>query len=151
MRLSRAGLALIRNRNRILLQWNENWQAFSLIGGHVEAGESFRECCIREIAEELALVPRVDFQVSAKPFRPTQSYVAFSRSSGQMTRYEVSLFQTTFARENLLHKVSEDDINLWASEFEIRNRLTFSKQPVAAQVSKVLELFQLLGQRADSD
>ena len=50
-----------------------------------------------------------------------------------MTHYEVSLFQTTFARENLLQKVSEDVINFWAGEREIRNRLTSSKKPVAAR------------------
>ena len=54
MRFSEAALALITRVNaqgetEYLTQWNEKWQAYSLIGGHHEEGESFRECCIREI------------------------------------------------------------------------------------------------------
>lgn len=57
-RISEAALALITRTNALghaeyLAQWNNNWDAFSLIGGHVEEGETFRQACLREICEEL--------------------------------------------------------------------------------------------------
>ena len=50
MRVSEAALALItrvtpQGEAEYLTQWNEKWQAYSLIGGHREPDESFRDCC----------------------------------------------------------------------------------------------------------
>src|SRR5438128_10124068 len=72
MRLSEAGLALVRRVGpdgapEYLVQWNDNWQRFSLPGGHVEPGESFRACCAREVAEELGLSAGTDFRVAPEP------------------------------------------------------------------------------------
>ncbi len=58
MRTSQAGLALIRRHQpadgetQYMSQWSETWHRYSLVGGHVEPSESFRDCTIREIAEE---------------------------------------------------------------------------------------------------
>jgi len=57
MRTSTAAIAAIQQHDAWLVQWNENWNAYSLIGGHLETGESFRECCEREIMEALAQLP----------------------------------------------------------------------------------------------
>ena len=45
---------------------NAKWQALSLIGGQKHDDEKFRECCIREVCEELAL-SLDQFQVADEP------------------------------------------------------------------------------------
>ena len=51
------GVFLIR-KNR------PKWQAGKLngIGGHVESGESFYECCTREVFEEAGIVPAASYE-----------------------------------------------------------------------------------------
>lgn len=66
MKISHAVLALITRINlhgetEYLTQWNNGWQAYSLIGGHVEADDSFRECCDRGVEEELELKYESEF------------------------------------------------------------------------------------------
>jgi len=50
-------LCLIQDGNRILLQnrVKEDWQGYTLPGGHVEPGESFVDAVIREMKEETGL------------------------------------------------------------------------------------------------
>ncbi len=71
MRTSQAALALFsrvnsHGENEYLTQWNKAWQAYSLIGGHVEVGETFRACCVREVVEELEC-DAAQFLVATKP------------------------------------------------------------------------------------
>ena len=65
MRLSEAAVALIRReqdgRTFWLARWNRNWRAYHLVGGHRRPGESFRDCLVREIAEELHLREGTDY------------------------------------------------------------------------------------------
>ena len=74
IRLSEGGIALfqraVRGKRQWLAQWNENWQAFFFVGGHRQESETFRQCVIREIEEELDLAGS-DFTVAAK--RPPTS------------------------------------------------------------------------------
>lgn len=50
-------LCLIEDGNRLLLQnrIKEDWQGYTLPGGHVEPGESFVDAVIREMKEETGL------------------------------------------------------------------------------------------------
>lgn len=50
-------LCLIRNGDQILLQnrIKKDWAGYTLPGGHVEAGESFVDACVREMKEETGL------------------------------------------------------------------------------------------------
>ena len=50
-------LCLITDRSRLLLQnrTKNDWQGYTLPGGHVEPGESFVDAVIREIKEETGL------------------------------------------------------------------------------------------------
>jgi ADP-ribose pyrophosphatase YjhB (NUDIX family) len=135
MRTSQAGLAYIRRVGpdgdvEYLTQWSESWSMFSLIGGHVEPGETFRECCLREVEEELRL-QRSEFTVGDSLGRI--EYEAFSHGCGQMTRYTVELFAVE-VRGN----VSDDPTNRWLSEREIATMTTGDGLPVSDQVRIVL-------------
>ena len=59
MRQSIAAFAVIRRDERgqtlWLAQWNPKWGAYHFVGGHKRPEETFRECLVREIGEELHL------------------------------------------------------------------------------------------------
>ena len=99
MRVSEAALALITRVNaqsetEYLTQWNETWHAYSLIGGHVEAGESFRECCVQEVEEELELRSEIDFRLASEAMGPINEYDEVSKAAGVLTNYRIQVFST---------------------------------------------------------
>ena len=132
-RTSIASLAVIRRIDsagvlRYLAQWNPKWQAFSSVGGHKRASESFRDCVAREIAEELGVLLESDAPTAPKDERPRcrvgawplgmLEYDAFSRSANVMTRYSIALFEVDLSSRAADH-VSGDANNAWLSEQEI--------------------------------
>lgn len=144
MRVSEAALALITRVNaqgetEYLTQWNEKWQAYSLIGGHREAGESFRECCIREVEEELGLKRDVDFTVADDPVTPTCEYTAYSHSALEKTRYRVSVFPAQVA-PGVMHMIDATHGNRWLNASEIIDRQTSTGRTVSDQIAFTLQL-----------
>src|SRR5579863_2453328 len=94
MRTSTAALALISQPGqppRWLVQWNERWQAYAFVGGHRHDDESFAECIIREISEELGLVAGTEFRVGLYPL-VRLDFRAFSASAQEETEYHHELF-----------------------------------------------------------
>ena len=143
MRVSEAALALITRVNPLgkteyLTQWNEKWQAYSLIGGHREDGESFRDCCIREIEEELGLKRDVDFTLADRPERPTYEYTAFSKSAQEVTCYQVELFSARIARSAMTAIEAIHDIR-WLTVGEIQHRQTSTGRTVSEQIAIILQ------------
>jgi 8-oxo-dGTP pyrophosphatase MutT (NUDIX family) len=95
MRQSEAAVSLIHRvqegQTFWLAQWNPNWRRFHFVSGHRRAEESFRECLVREIAEELGLREGADYQVLQA--HPAQlDFFDFSESSRAETRYIMGLF-----------------------------------------------------------
>ena len=149
MRISEAALALIERQRpdggaEYLVQWSESWRRFSLVGGHLEPGESFRACCEREVAEELDLTPGVDFRVAASPLRPLQEYVAMSHGAGVETRYRVELYAVSLLTQDAMLKITADPGNRWLNPDEISRMMTADSSPVSEQVRTVLGLFGVL-------
>ena len=70
-RQSIAAAALIRRTEAAqvlwLARWSRSWKRFHLVGGHKHDEESFRECLVREIGEELGLVEDADYEMAAVP------------------------------------------------------------------------------------
>lgn len=70
MRLSEAAVALIRREHDgptlWLAQWNQNWRTYTFVGGHRWPEETFRECLVRELGEELGVA-----KMSISPRRPS--------------------------------------------------------------------------------
>ncbi len=140
MRVSEAGLALIRRTGadgsvEYLTQWSDRWERYSLVGGHVEPGESFRACCVREVEEELGLVEGESFRVAPEAVAPGCEYRAVSGSAGVETLYRLQLFATELLTPAAESRVNADPANRWLTEPEIRRLETVAdRKPVAAQV-----------------
>src|SRR5580692_8912597 len=122
MRTSVAALALFRRAApgggvEYLAQWHQRWQAFHFIGGHREAGESFRDCCVRETVEELGLVEGQHFRVAAEP-RAHLEYVAHSVGSGAETAYTMEVFDTELLGDGAA-LVAANPANRWLSDADV--------------------------------
>jgi len=144
MRVSEAGLALFQrpgpDGTEYLTQWSDTWQSYALIGGHVEPGESFRACCVREIAEELELTPDVDFRVGVDPLRPLCEYTALSKSAGVESRYRVELYAAELLTRAAETQVNANAANRWLTEVEIRRHVSADGKEISIQVETVLTL-----------
>ncbi len=135
MRTSTASLAVIRQPGpdgmpRYLAQWNERWQAFNLVGGHKHENESFRACLVRELSEELGILPEPGDpdgaglpengprgRVAREPIGRLE-YEAFSQSAHERTSYRLELFVVDLTGDALAH-VAQNKSNRWLSEPEI--------------------------------
>lgn len=147
MRTSRAALALITRLDtsmqiEYLTQWSDSWQAYSLIGGHVEPGESFRQCCQREISEELECDP-FHFKLQRSP-RKRLRFQEFSKAAGVDTDYHWEIFMATLSKE-LLSRLPESCQWVYASEAFAGK--TTAGQPIADQVHRVLTDLAIIADR----
>jgi 8-oxo-dGTP pyrophosphatase MutT (NUDIX family) len=133
MRESQAALALIHRPGRAgaeyLAQWNDNWRALHLVGGHRRPEESFRDCLCRELAEELGLRPGALGRVAQRPLAHLE-YVAFSQSAREETAYTIELFEVELTPAGL-QQVSADPRNAWVAEAEVRGGRAADGRPVS--------------------
>ena len=139
MRKSEAGLALItrvnsRQETEYLAMWNDKWNAYSLIGGHVEDGETFRQACLREIVEEIEC-DQTEIKVSAYSYA-TLRFREYSSAARQETDYHWQAF-VALASEEALARLPENCV--WVSVNQIRAGRTADGKPIAAQVQRVLK------------
>jgi len=113
-RESQAAVALIRHPagEKFLCQWSTTWKALHFIGGHRDGTESFRECAVREVREELGLAEGT-FGVAAEPLARLD-YVAFSESAKVPTRYVMEVFPARLRIE-----LDERPENAWLGWDEI--------------------------------
>lgn len=142
MRKSIASVALIVRRqteSEWLLQWNAAWNCFNLIGGHKREDESFRDCLIREIDEELHLHVARDYRIAAKP-QLELGYLAFSKRAQCETQYEVLVYpvdlEVSAERQAMLEQAEEN--NRWVSESEIDSGKTRDGATISDMTARVL-------------
>lgn len=144
--MSEAGLALIRRDgpgrvSEYLTLWNDRWARFSLPGGHVEPGETFRVCLVREVAEELGLTDGTDVWVAPEPIAPVCEYRAVSAAAGVVTLYQAALFAVDLLTPDAAERVHRNSACRWVTEPEIRQlACTSDGRPIASQVESVFEL-----------
>jgi 8-oxo-dGTP pyrophosphatase MutT (NUDIX family) len=141
MRQSQAAIAVIRQeqegRSLWLAQWNPNWGAFHFVSGHRRPEESFRECVVREIEEELELREGDHYRVvTAKPIH--LDYVDFSLRAQTETRYIMELFNVEL-RPSAGPLVEANSDNLWLSVPEIHAGRTSDGRPVSATMKRLLD------------
>jgi len=113
---------------------------FSLVGGHLEAGETFRACCVREVEEELELALGIEFAVAERPIRPEVEYTAMSGGAKVETRYRVELFAVELLTPAALAQVNANPANRWLTAGEIAAGVTADAKPISAQVKTVFIL-----------
>jgi 8-oxo-dGTP pyrophosphatase MutT (NUDIX family) len=120
MRQSSAAFAWIEcptpDGPRWLTQWNSKWQAFNLVGGHREQGESFRECVVRELVEELGISP-AEFAVAAEPIAQIE-FEAWSVPAAAMTAYSMVAFRAEILTAAAIRQIDENAENRWLSATE---------------------------------
>jgi 8-oxo-dGTP pyrophosphatase MutT (NUDIX family) len=139
LRKSEAGLALITRtvagKTEFLCQFHEKTRGYFLVGGHREDGESFRDCVIREVGEELNLTSN-DFHVASQP-RSALTYMARSRSTGIDTEYFFELFDVQIGDRSLT-KIESEPNNRWLSAEEILEMRLHRSQSVSPDLRRIL-------------
>jgi tetratricopeptide (TPR) repeat protein/ADP-ribose pyrophosphatase YjhB (NUDIX family) len=142
MRTSIAAIALIRREEAgqtfWLAQWNDGWQAYSFVGGHKHDDETFRECAIREIGEELGLVEGRDVLVASAPLEHLE-YTDVSRRTGDQTAYVMELYDVALVGDRARSIIDGNPANRWLSETEIMSGRCDDGKPVSPTPKRFLE------------
>lgn len=134
MRKSFAAIALIRREHddhtEWLAQWNKSWDVYSFVGGHKRADESFRECLLREIQEELGLAGQSHVLVGSAPVKHLE-FEEVSRRTGAETAYTVELFEVSLVDDAAEEAIAANRANRWLTEDEIMAGHTSDGWPVS--------------------
>jgi len=154
-RQSLASVALIHRRlnGRMewLARWNRNWRCYYFVGGHKHDGETFLDCLVREIREELGIEQERDYRVASAPLARLE-YTAYSRSAKADTDYTLELYdvrpRTDYTLElfdvrlaGALEHVGNDSEQAvrWLAEDEIRAGQCRDGRPVSETMLRVLD------------
>jgi 8-oxo-dGTP pyrophosphatase MutT (NUDIX family) len=142
MRHSEGSLALIRRadggRPQMLAQWNARWQALNFVGGHRRPDESFRDCLLREVAEELGLAEGTDFTVFTVPLARL-AYTAWSEGAAAETEYVLEVFALSLHGDAAV-RVSAAPDNAWLTAEEVRAGLAADGRRVSPTMARVVGL-----------
>jgi len=120
-----------------LAQWNRHWQCFNFVGGHQKVDESFRDCIIREIQEELHLYESVDVRVAEQAVA-SLAYSGWSLRAQQQTLYTTELFCVEIAKPQALDTIESDRANRWLTEHEILAKHTSDGLPISSTMERLL-------------
>lgn len=137
-RQSEGALALIRDESKDywLVLWNANWRYYFFPGGHREENESFGECLVREMEEELGLNQNVHYEIKGDPIHV--KYREFSEAAQTETDYEMELFQVRLIGDGC--QIIDDNSNLrWLSNMEIFTHQAKDHRPVSPTIRLLLE------------
>lgn len=135
---------------KYLLQWNDNWGMFNLVGGKVDNAkgdrDSFARAIQRELAEELGLKSPKDYRIvrELKPVVKQQ----FSRREFVFKDYEFRVFQiemlprhpqTVEEYDHFAMRLSSDRENVLVSRVEIERLRTVDNRPVSETTRMILQ------------
>jgi 8-oxo-dGTP pyrophosphatase MutT (NUDIX family) len=141
MRQSIASVALIRRqqdgRTLWLAQWNRRWQMYNFVSGHKRPEESFRECVVREIGEELGLWEGIDFRLPTEPPKRLE-FTDWSDGAGAETAYTMELFEVELIGPAARQRVDANPQNRWLTKEEIRSQRCQDGKPVSRTMSRIV-------------
>jgi 8-oxo-dGTP pyrophosphatase MutT (NUDIX family) len=140
-RRSVAALALITRQEQgqtlFLVQWNIHWRALSLVGGQKRPEETFRDCLVREIGEELGLALGDDYQIGDQP--PVRlEFEAFSEGAWELTSYIMEIIWVALKEDSALGKVAANPDTRWVSEAEILGGRCADSTRISPTLARVL-------------
>ena len=144
MRQSLAAVAVIRREEAgetlWLAQWNGHWRCYNFVAGHKRPDESYRQCVVREVAEELGLREGADATVPEGPLAHVE-FVEWSDSAKCETAYTMELFEVALS-DLARATVEADPRNRWLTEAEIRARKCRDGKPVSRTMGALLDRSQ---------
>lgn len=117
-----------------LLQWNQKWQRYFLVGGHQHDGETPEACLRRELEEELCLAPDTDYELSP---RKHLSFEAWSTSHWQITDYQLTTLDVDLSPA-AGPRCAGDPANRWLTADEIRAERCADNQLISPTALTVL-------------
>lgn len=145
MRQSTAAFAVItRDNNGVrewLAQWNRAWNAYNLVGGHRHEDESYRECLIREIEEELGFELSTDYEIVGVTSLPVE-YTAWSERAKEDTQYHMELFPVILTPDALV-RVENNPDNRWLTWKEIESDRTNDGRPVSPTLMRLVKQMRI--------
>jgi 8-oxo-dGTP pyrophosphatase MutT (NUDIX family) len=135
---------------QFLLQWNQRWGAFNLIGGkqdpHCETDTaSLSRTIQRELEEEMGLCASTDFQIMQQLGLVTMTQ--YSRREQQVKEYTFAIFDVrifptfpvNFRRNSAIRWLSTGDENVFVSANEINNLMTQDGRPISTTTKYILQ------------
>jgi len=141
-RSSSAAVALIRREDRDgvkwLAQWNMNWRHYFFVGGHKEDDESFRECVVRKIEDELGLLDGQHYQI--KGSQRLSKFRHFSIAAQQETQYEMELFDVDLHNPKSENLIGANAGNCWLTALEIKRHQAADLRPVSEMMELLLKM-----------
>jgi hypothetical protein len=150
----RSALALITigtgEERKYLLQWNDNWEMFNLVGGKIDNvkgdRDSFARSIQRKMKEELGLRSPKDYRIMRE--LPPLQQRQFSRREFVFKEYEFHLFHIEFLPrhpasgeefERLASRLTSEHENLLVSRVEIERLRTHDNRPISATTRLILQ------------
>ncbi|MEZ4512672.1 MAG: NUDIX hydrolase [Chloroflexota bacterium] len=135
---------------RYLLQWNENWRMYNLIGGKMDNGKgddnSFLRTICREIEEEIGLGVSKDCQIGQELLQLEMRQ--YSRREKRMKEYQFVVFDVALFPQlalnaqqlnNTLKWFSTGRANAIVSLAEIENLMTVTNKPISPTTHYILQ------------
>lgn len=142
MRESIGAVAIISregpNGTEWLARWNSNWNSYGLVGGHKRDSESFRECIVREIHEELGLTEDRGVCIAPEPVADLH-YTAWSERAKAETAYTLEVFHVDLQDIAFLGEILENMNCRWLTASEIRGRSCKDGTSISSTIQLVLE------------
>ncbi|MFQ5421597.1 MAG: phosphotransferase, partial [Anaerolineae bacterium] len=138
------------SERKYLLQWNDNWGMFNLIGGKMddEKGDrrSFARTIQRELVEELEIYNARDYRITHE-YPPLITH-QFSRRQMVNKEYEFRVYEIAFlprhpmTREEyewLAQRLSPERENVLVSRAEIKRLRTMNNRPISETTRMILQ------------
>ncbi len=135
---------------KYLLQWNDNWGMFNLVGGKInnEKGDrdSFARAIQRELLEELELKSPKDYRI-VRELRPLMKR-QFSRREFVFKDYEFRIFKIEFLPrhpitqedyDRFAQRISIERENLLVTRAEIERLRTTTGRPISETTRMILQ------------
>lgn len=150
----RSSFALITfgqgREKRYLLQWNENWGVYNLIGGKMDNSKGDSDCFVRTICRELEEETGLSAPQDCRIVREVQKIEMrqYSRREKRMKDYQFGVFEVELfpqlalppqQQKNAVKWLSTGRQNVLVSPAEVNKLLTHTNKPISPTTRYILK------------